>query len=106
MGTQLFRCTDPACSSGLRKRGPYLFVCRPDIGATRRVLAENIMMRKRIAEELDSILAPPLCRGPDDCARAASIRCRVRGGSAWCVASTPRETPPAPRNGNILQEND
>src|SRR6516225_2533304 len=61
MGAQLFRCTDPACGPGLRKRGPYLFVCRPDIGATRRVLAENIMMRQRIAEELESILAPPFC---------------------------------------------
>src|SRR5215831_16628127 len=61
MSTQLFRCTDPACGPGLRKRGPYLFVCRPEIGATRRVLPENIMMRQRIAEELESILAAPLC---------------------------------------------
>ena len=41
----------------LGKRSPHLFVSRPDIGVARLVLAKNIVMRQRIAEEFETILA-------------------------------------------------
>jgi hypothetical protein len=47
----------PTGGAGLGKRSRHLFVGRPDIGVARPVLAENIVMRQRIAEEFETILA-------------------------------------------------
>jgi len=54
---ELLGRADPARSGGLRQRGPSPFISRPDIGTAVLVLAENIVMRQRVAEELESILA-------------------------------------------------
>src|SRR5271166_2426999 len=57
MGAELLGRADPARSAGLRQRGPSPFISRPDIGTAGLVLAENIVMRQRVAEELESVLA-------------------------------------------------
>ena len=51
MRTELLGRADPARSAGLGERGPCLFISRPDIGLARLVLAENIVVCQRIAEE-------------------------------------------------------
>jgi hypothetical protein len=61
MQAKLLRCADASGGAGLGKRSPHLFVGRPDIGLARLVLAKNIVMRQRIAEEFETILAAAFC---------------------------------------------
>ena len=61
MCSELRGRADPARSAGLGERGSCLFISRPDIGTARLVLAENIVVCQRIAEELESVLAAVLC---------------------------------------------
>src|ERR1700688_2645374 len=60
MRAELVGRANPTRGAGLGQRDPHLLISRPDIGATRLVLAENIVMRQRITEELESIFAAAL----------------------------------------------
>ena len=51
MGPQLIRRADAVIGAGRRQRMPRLFEIGPDVGAARFVLAEDIMMRKAVAEK-------------------------------------------------------
>src|SRR6476660_330061 len=60
MRTQLLGRANAASGTGLRELGPRLLIGRPNIGAARLVLPKDVMVRQRIAKELETVLAPAL----------------------------------------------
>jgi len=63
MSEQLLGRADASRGPSLGQRRPRRFVGSPNIGPARLVLAEDLMMGERIAEELEPILATALCFG-------------------------------------------
>src|SRR5712671_5211184 len=57
MGSQLIRRADAVIGAGRRQRMPRFFEIGPDIGASRFVLAEDVMMRKAVAEKPQAVFA-------------------------------------------------
>src|SRR5262249_40322180 len=56
---KFIRRADAAVGAGRRQGRPRLLEIGPDVGAARLVLAEDVMMRERIAEEAEAVLAAP-----------------------------------------------
>src|SRR3954453_14602858 len=55
MGSQLIWRADAVIRAGRRQRLPRLFEIGPDVGASRPVLAEDIMMLQAVAEESQAV---------------------------------------------------
>jgi hypothetical protein len=60
MPTQLLRRANAARRTGLRELGTSLLLGRPNISAARLVLSKDVMMRQRVAKELETILTAAL----------------------------------------------
>src|SRR5260370_7399208 len=58
MSSQLIRRADAVIGAGRRQCMPRLLEIGPDIGASRLVFAEDIMMRQAIAKEAQAVFAP------------------------------------------------